>query len=140
MKIIQETYKQIKQRHQNELNDFQGIFFAFNNQQFFKGMAKVGLKPEETSEIYRLPGGGFILKSRDHAFKDMFKRHAQEMKEARKANKFLLESLVYELINHEYCITYDPTDALESLGLEEAEITTGMLKKAIKIALERTAQ
>lgn len=130
-----ETYQQAKSRHQSELNEFEGIFFAFSDKQFAEGMAKVGLAPDQTDKLYRLPGGGFILKSRNDAFKAMFLRHESESREARKSEKFLLESLVYELGNHEYCITYDHSDALDALGLSEEDLPAGMLKKAKRVYL-----
>lgn len=130
---ITETYTTLKARQREELNNFEGIFFAFNNQQFDDGMRKVGLEPDQTNLIYKLPGGGFILKTRSKAFGDMFDRHEAERKQARKDEKHLLESLVYELGNHEYCITFNESDALDALGLERKDVPDRIMKKAKKI-------
>lgn len=129
------NYNELKKQHADELNSFEGIFFAFSNEQFAEGMKKVGLKPEETNKLFKLTGGGFILKSRSKVFSDMFERHKAEMKELRKNKKELLNSIVAELANHEYCITYDVTDALEALGLKQENVPKDILKKACKLAL-----
>ncbi len=47
-----ETYIQMKQRQQKELNEFP-CFFAFSDEQFNKGMEKFGLKPDGTEAIRR---------------------------------------------------------------------------------------
>ena len=65
----------------------------------------------------------------------MFKRHEIERKELKKDVKKLFDALVYELNNHEYCITYDVTDALESLGLTKDDVDPVILKKACKESL-----
>lgn len=133
---IPEKYQDVKSRHEKELNAFEGIFFAFNNSQFEKGMGKVGLNKEETTKIYSLSAGGYILKERSKAFNDMFKRHTKELKEAKKEEQFLLNALIYELKNHEYCITYDTREALESLDINIDDIDQKLLNKACKLALK----
>lgn len=129
------NYNELKKQHSDELNAFEGIFFAFDKQQFIDGMTKVGLKPEETNKLFKLAGGGFILKSRSKAFSDMFKRHEADRKELRKNKKELKNSLIYELKNHEFCITRDPEAALRALGLTEKDVPKEMLKSACKLAL-----
>lgn len=52
-----ETYTQQKDRHSKELNDFQGIFFAFSNKQFDEGMIKVGLTPQDKDKVYSIGKG-----------------------------------------------------------------------------------
>lgn len=136
METMTQTYAGLKAKHRDEMNAFEGIFFAFSNEQFIEGMEKIGLQKDQTHEIYKLMAGGFILKNRSKAFKGMMNRHEAEMKAFRKDQKNLLDALVYELKNHEYCITYDVSDALNSLGLDKAGVDTGLLKKACKLALE----
>ena len=134
-----ETYAAAVARHQQEFNEFEGVFFAFNGEQFRKGLASVGL--DESSykgKIKSLLGtGGFILASRAPVLSSMFKRHESETNQARKSEKFLSESLIYELENHEYGYTYDATEALAALGLTAADLPGGMLKKATRKVLER---
>jgi len=136
METIRMTHAGLKAKHREEMNAFEGIFFAFSTEQFIEGMEKIGLQKDQTHEIYQLMAGGFILKSRSKAFREMLDRHEAEMKAFRKDQKNLLDALIYELRNHEYCITYDPADALRDLGLERSEIDEAMLKKACKAALQ----
>ena len=132
-----ETYTQQKQRHSKELNDFDGIFFAFSNQQFNEGMAKLGLSAEnDKAKVCTLGSGGIILKERAKAFNDMFKRNDQERTESFKNDAFMLDALSYELSNHEYCITYDTEDTLDALGLKLEDIKPDILIQAKQSALE----
>jgi len=128
------TYYELKEQQSKELNDFEGIFFAFNNAQFEKGMVKIGLRKEDTKQIYSIGAGGYILKTRMQAFKNMFDRHSAEKAELKKDRKLLLDALIFELNNHEYCITWDISDALEALELKKEDIDPAILKKACKIA------
>jgi hypothetical protein len=129
------TYSELKQAHREEFNAFEGIFFAFSNPQFAEGMAKVGLQPEDTAKVSGIGAGGYILKTRVAALKELLNRHDEEMKQLRKDHKQLLAAIVYELGNHEYCITHDPTDALEALDLTLADVPADLMEKAKKQAL-----
>jgi hypothetical protein len=129
-----ESYTELKKRQRNEVNEFEGIFFAFSKDQFAEGMAKVGYDNLDNlkDKIYSLGAGGYIRKDRGKAFDAMFERHAEERKQRNRDEKFLIESITHELANHEYCITRDVTDALNALGLSREELPQGILKKAIK--------
>tara|TARA_R110002020_G_scaffold86389_1_gene213004 strand:- start:99 stop:491 length:393 start_codon:yes stop_codon:yes gene_type:complete len=129
---MNETYQELKTRQQNELNAFDHIFFAFSNKQFEEGLKRLDT---DTKGIFSLGGGCYVLKSHANDLDALFTRHQQELKEHRKSRKNLLESLVYELRNHEFCITYNVTDALESLGLALGDIPKDILNKAKKLAL-----
>jgi hypothetical protein len=128
-----ESYMELKKRQRNEVNEFEGIFFAFSKDQFAEGMAKVGYDNLDNlkEKIYSLGAGGYIRKDRSKAFDAMFERHAEERKQRNKEEQFLVESIAYELANHEYCITGNVTDALNALGLSKEELPRGILKKAI---------
>lgn len=127
-----ETYTQQKKRHQDEISTFNGLFWAFSNEQLEEGKKKLGC---ENNDLISIGAGGFILRTQLQAFKDCMKRQAQERKELKKDAKIFFDALVYELNNHEYCITYDPTDAIESLGLTKNDIDPIILNKACKEAL-----
>ena len=130
-----ETYAELKTRQAKELNEFEGIFFAFNDGQFQEGMTKIGLPVEDAKQIFYLGVGGYIRKDKSKAFHAMFERHAEEKETRKKEEKFLFESLVYELCNHEFCITLDPTNALNALGYNKEGINPRILKKAMDEAL-----
>lgn len=82
-----ETVKEIQARHQKEVNKFEGMFFAFSNNQLAEGLEKVGLAKDAYSEIVSLGAGGYLRKDRKQAFHEMFERHAAERKEARRLMK-----------------------------------------------------
>ena len=130
-----ESYKELKARHSKEVSDFDGMFWAFSTQQFIEGMEKLGLKKEDTHEICSIGAGGFMLKSKKEAFNAMFDRQAKERKQRKQDEKFLLEALAYELRNHEYCITYDPSDALDALGLRKEDVDPKIMKQACLLAV-----
>ena len=130
-----ESYQELKARQAKELNDFEGIFFAFNNDQLKEGMEKIGLTTEDTKQIYSLGAGGYIRKDRSEEFHSMFERHNKEKEDRRKEEKFLFESLVYELRNHEFCITLDPNNALNALGYNKEDINPKILKRAMAEAV-----
>lgn len=117
------------------MNEFDGLFFAFNNDQLKEGLRKVGLKEDETNEIVSIGMGGYLRKDKEEAFNNMLDRFDQERKDLRNNQKKLFNALVYELRNHEYCITYDIEPALNELGLELKDIPKEMLRRACKKAL-----
>jgi hypothetical protein len=75
-----------------------------------------------------------MLKTRKQAFSEMPERFSNDLDELKKSENDLLDALVYELKNHEYCITYDITPALFVLGLTENDIDPKILNKARKLA------
>ena len=128
-----ETYTQQKKRHQDEISGFDGMFWAFSPEQLEEGLLKVGAT---VKDLVSIGAGGFILLTQVKAFKDCLNRQAQERKDLKKDIKIFYDALVYELNNHEYCITYDPTDALESLGLTREEVDPVLLKKACRESVD----
>lgn len=72
-----ETYVQMKERHQKEVNEFP-MMWAFNNDQFAQGMKKLGLQETDTDKIYRIAPGGFIRKTDADKLDEMFTRHEKE--------------------------------------------------------------
>lgn len=116
-------YTNLKTKHQKEVNEFP-MFFAFSDKQFKEGMAKFGLSETDTDKIYKFGNtGGFFLRSDSQELHEMLTRHTQEMTEAiNKDDEFVYEMFVYELANHEYCITYDLEPTLDACGLSEEEV------------------
>lgn len=130
-----ETYLEQKKRHQAEYSAFEGIFFAFSTEQLKEGIEKFGVN--EDNKMVNIGAGGFVLKSRLQALKDMLSRHDTERKELRKDTNKLIDAIAYELANHEYCITYNVEDALRALDLTVDSVPADILKKAIKKHNER---
>ena len=134
------AYRELRDRHQKETNDFP-MFFAFSEKQFEEGMAKFGLGPNETDKIYSLGYGGYYLRTDSERLREMFDRHEREHKEAIAADKkgtgYIFDMFCYELGNHEYGYTWDLEPALDALGLtleeiENSHALTRGLKKAQK--------
>lgn len=124
-----ETYQQQKARHHKEFGAFDGIFFAFSNEQMKEGIEKYGVN--ENNKVVNIGAGGFVLKSRLQEFKDLLARQEKERKELKHDRNKFIDALAYELQNHEYCITGNPDDALEVFGLDYSTVDRDILKKAI---------
>ena len=122
-----ETYKQMNNRHQQEVNDFP-IGFAFSQDQLKKELERLGVTKDE---VIGIGYGGFIRKSDRDAYIKMMKKHESEQKEAMQDAKFAYSAFLYELNNHEYNYTGDPTDALIALGLSVDDVVNNpVLNKA----------
>lgn len=136
-----ETYQELRNRQQQEVNAFPMVF-AFSDKQFVEAMRELGLDPSETDKIYALPGtGGFYRRSDAPALHEMFDRHERERQEAIAADEtgdgFVFQMFRDELANHEYNYTGDLDETIEALGLTVAEINSSPkmlhgLEKAIK--------
>lgn len=133
------TYKELKDRQQAEINAFP-FMFAFSNEQFIKGMERLGLKPTDTDKIYSIGGGGYVRKSDYAELEAMTQRHRQEIRDAIAADTtgdgFIYDMFYYELANHEYIISGSITETLDALELTIDEINESKtllhgLKKAI---------
>ena len=133
------TYKELKDRQQAEINAFP-FMFAFSNEQFIKGMERLGLKPTDTDKIYSIGGGGYVRKSDYAELEAMTQRHRQEIRDAIAADTtgdgFIYDMFYYELANHEYSYTGDVTDAVNACGLtvEQLNANPALIKGLKKAA------
>ena len=133
-------YTELKIKQEKEINAFP-LGAAFGNKQFAEMMNKWGLTENDTDKIYHIGGGCYIRKSDHAAFHEMLDRHDRERKAAiakdTTGNGYIYDMFLYELGNHEYCITYDLTDTIYALGLSVEEINADKrllhgLNKAVK--------
>lgn len=134
-------YLELKERHQQETNNFP-FMFAFSNEQFDEGMKKLGLNPTDTDKIISIGMGGFVKKTNKEAMNEMFGRHEQERQQAIESDitgeGYIYDMFKYELSNHEYGYTYELDQALEALGLTLKEINSKKnLLNGLNKALER---
>lgn len=110
-------YKQMKEKHTQEVNAFP-MMFAFSNEQFIKVMDVLGVT--DKSDLLSIGCGGFIRKSDKNALDNLLEKHDREFKEAivndPTGDGFIYDMFNYELANHEYCYTYDVSDTLDALG------------------------
>lgn len=120
------AYQEMKSRHQKRVNALP-VKFAFSMDQFRKAMAELGLTENDTDKIYKMGNtGGFYLRTDSKLIFDTFEQNEAEMKAAIAADTdgtgFIKDMFLYELANHEYCITRDLEPALDALGLSVEEI------------------
>ena len=119
------TYEQLKNKHQKEMDAFP-LGAAFNNAQFAEMMQKWGLTVDDTDKICSIGAGCFIRKSDKETFFNMLKRFKEETNAAIAADKtgdgFIYDMFYYELANHEYCITYEYDETFDALGLTEEQV------------------
>lgn len=102
-----ETYTEMKNRHQKEVNALP-IFCAFSKKQFEEGCAKLGVT-DASAELFSLGHtGGYYRKTDSKLIWGTFERHSDEMDEAMKDETFAVEAFAYEAGNHEYHINMDP--------------------------------
>ena len=134
------AYQEMKDRQQKEFDAFP-MGAAFSNQQFKDMMEKWGLTVNDTDKICSIGGGCYIRKTDKEALRDLINRLNKEKQDAIAADLtgdgFIFDMFVYELANHEYCITYDLEDTLDALGLTAEQINADKrlahgLNKAIK--------
>ena len=134
------SYKMLKEKHQQEVNAFP-IQFAFSNEQFERGMRELGLEPTDTDKICRVLGSGFIRSTDSSEFLNMFNRHRKEREEAIANDKtgegYILEMFKCELANYEYGYTGDASDAIEALDLTMEEIYAD---RRMKCAFEKACK
>ena len=139
-------YQILKDRQHKEFNAFP-MGAAFSQQQFAEMMAKWGLLPTDTDKILHIGGGCYIRKTNREAFHELVDRLDREKQEAIAADTtgdgIIKDMFLYELANHEYCITYDLEDTLDALGLTVDEINADPrllhgLEKALKQYLKDT--
>ncbi len=134
------TYAAMKARHQERVNALP-LMFAFSQQQFNEGMEKLGLEPSDVGKITSIGAGGFIRKGDIALFHDTMESLSVEAQAAidedQDGNGFIKDMFLYELANHEYCITYDLEPTLDALNLTEDQVLNNpRLLKGLKLARE----
>lgn len=140
------TYQQMKDRQQKEFDAFP-LGAAFSNQQFQTMMEKWGLTVNDTDKIMSIGSGCYIRKADKETFCALINRLNKEKENAIAADPtgdgFIFDMFLYELANHEYCITHDLEDTLDALCLTAEEINADKrlshgLNKAIKEYLKNS--
>ena len=112
-----EKYWDMANRHQAEVNALP-IYFAFSKKQFKDMLLRMGVSNPK-AELYRSAGGGFYRKADAKLVRGTFARVAKELHDALTTSyEFAVDTFKSELANHEFCITYDPEDTIDALGLD----------------------
>lgn len=127
-------YAELKNKLQKEFDAFP-FGFAFSNEQFEKMKKELGVK--DNSELISIGAGGFIRKTDEKALDELINGKEKRMKEAIASDPtgkgFIKDMFLYELANHEYCITYELDDTLYALDLTYEEV---MKDPRLKLGLE----
>jgi len=128
-------YEELQSKHRELINSFP-FGFAFSNKQFEE--AKVKMNVTNNNELLSISNGGFIRKTDSDKYEQLLYMVDRESKEAMKDDEYLYQGFLYELGNHEFCITYDPTDTLNcfSLTLEDVEADPRILDIFIRARKE----
>lgn len=114
------VYERIKHRHQREIDAFpMGI--AFNKKQFAEMLKTLGLTIYDTDKLLPIENGCYIRKADKEEFNRMLSRHKKEIEfyiaHDKTGTGFIYDMFLYELANHEFCVTCDLSDTIEALGL-----------------------
>lgn len=120
-----ETYREMRERHQNELNNFP-MAFAFTDEDLKEGLKKLGLNENDKDKIIGIGFGGFIRKDDKEAYENMENKHYEELQDAIKNDKtgegFIQSMFDDELANHEYGYTLSLDSTLAACGLTYKDI------------------
>lgn len=139
------SYEKYKKMVEKEVNEFP-MFHAFNDEQFYKGMEKVGLRHGVKTDFKKICNGpiiGSFMKKEDAPkYVEMALRHSKERKrlieEDAGGTGFVFEMFYYELNNHEYCITHDETETLDALCIDAEDLNKSKnLKNGLNLAIEK---
>lgn len=128
-------YQEFKINQEKKFNEFP-MMFAFSNEQFENGKIKLGIN--NNNELLSIGGGGYIRKTDREAFDNLYTNLDQELiNNLNNDDEFLYQAFIYELANHEYCISCDLSDTMDCLGLNINKVRNDLrmnniLNKAIK--------
>lgn len=143
---VYETYGQMNDRHQREVNALP-LKFAFGDKQLNEVLSDWGLTLEEAKAgaVYSMGGGGLYLAKDADLINGTFKRIQEEQDAAIAADidgtGFIYEMFLTELSNHEYGYTGRAIDTILDLGLTEADIENSQaLKNGLKMACDKINQ
>ena len=128
-------YLDLMKKHRKDLDNFP-MAWAFNDEQLKEALEKLGAKKEE---CVTLAGHGDIMKRTDvPAFKEMIKRHNEELQELLGDKEAAEEAFLYEMGNHEYAINWSgDEDVLDCFNLTEEKLYEMGLRDAYLNARRR---
>lgn len=136
---MENKYLELKARHQKEI-DALPIKAAFSSQQFNEMMKNFGLSisSEDCRKIYSIGYGCYAKLEDKEKIDKCFDDHDKELTLFLEDYDNLKQAFEYELGNHEFCYTYDPTDTLRSLGFTYDDILhKPMVEKAFNEAKKK---
>lgn len=104
---------------------------AFGNEQFEEMLKEFGISgmEEAKEKLVHLVGGVYALKADMPKIRAIMKQMTAVRQTAYQDRKLMMDKLIYEFANHECCITIDPYEAIESLGIEKGDYLYNTLKE-----------
>ena len=107
------------------------VKYAFGNEQFAEMLKEFGISgmEEAKEKLVRITSGVYALKTDIPKISAILKQMKAVRHAAYQDRKFLMDKLMYEFANHECCITIDPYEAIESLGIEKGDYLYDALKE-----------
>lgn len=134
-------YLEIKNNNQKRFNDFseKHIYwiFAFSNKEFDEKLKEHDLTKKD---IISIGAGGFIKREHRELYLNKLNElnNCDPFEQIKHDDAEVKKAFIYELANHEYCITYNLDDALDALGItfEELENDERLLKIMIQAQKE----
>lgn len=134
-------YLELKNKNQKIFNDFSEKYiywiFAFGNKEFDDKLKEHGLTKDD---IISIGAGGFIKKEHRESYLNEMNRlnNYDPFKQVKDDDVEVKKAFIYELANHEYCITYNLDDTLDALGITAEKIKKDdRLKKLLKEAINQ---
>lgn len=131
MKGNNETYKQMKERHEKEYSEcFNAlkplVFYAFGRDQQNDAIAAYTAAGGKMDELTSAGAGLFGSHDEIKKLFDICERHDDEIAEALTNREFAKSAFIYEMRNHEYIYSYNDMDVLHALGLDERKLNDDM--------------
>ena len=137
-----ETYIEMKNRHQAEINALP-LAFAFSAEQLKEVLSAWNISEEEAiaGAITPIGHGGYIRTTDKELVNSTFKRIQEERQAAIEADHdgtgYIFQGLKYELINHEYSYTGDIDDTLDALHISNKDLAENpALLNGLNLALK----
>lgn len=132
------TYEEYKNNNKDATKSIPWEF-AFSNEQFREILKKWNLteSKEDLNKIASIGYGGYMLKKDLPKLKILKDLENAEKNLMKNDDEFCYTAFLYELANHEFGYTLDPTETLESLSLTVEEVKNDERLKTLFIKAKR---
>lgn len=120
------NYNELKEKQAKRISDFP-IIWAFSDKQLQEGMDKLNCTNKD--ELISIGCGGIMRKNDYLSWKNMEKRHYEELQENLKNKEFLYNAIKSEFANHECYFTGEYDEIFSSLGIEKTVENFAIIQK-----------
>ena len=133
-------YEQMKDKHQEMFNQLP-IKFAFGNDQFNAMMQSWGLDENDTSKIYSIGNGGFILREDSEHMHEVLNQISAEEKQAFEQDKdgtgIIRDAFIYGMLNLEYIYNDDIDELCSYIGITREDFKKPNVANGFNLALDQ---